>query len=114
MNICVDSCSRVAYLIFGSVIMAEEIEAVRIIVSGKVQGVFFRSSMKKFADENQVVGWVRNMEDGRVDSFVQGSKSGVQRVVDWCRVGPMNANVETLYLTRVRTIIEMRNFSILG
>lgn len=85
----------------------------RIIVSGKVQGVFFRSSMKKLADENQIVGWVRNMEDGRVESFVQGRKSDVQRVIEWCRVGPMNADVETLSLTRVQTMKEMRNFSIL-
>ena len=93
--------------------MTEEVEAVRIIVSGKVQHVFFRSSMKEFADENEVVGWVRNLEDGRVESFVQGRKADVQRVVEWCRVGPRTAIVESLSLMEVDTMKDLRNFSIL-
>ncbi|MEX2556273.1 MAG: acylphosphatase [Actinomycetota bacterium] len=63
-------------------------------VTGYVQGVFFRHSMAKRARDLGVSGWVRNLDDGRVEAVVEGEESDVGAVVDWCRSGPPHATVE--------------------
>jgi acylphosphatase len=63
-------------------------------VTGYVQGVFFRHSMVKRARDLGVSGWVRNLDDGRVEAVVEGEESDVGAVVDWCRSGPPHASVE--------------------
>lgn len=88
-------------------------KTVRIIISGKVQGVFFRSSMKKIAEENHVVGWVRNLGDGRVEALVQGDHSDVAKLLVWCKVGPPRAAVSNVNAKDVEPQDELRNFSIL-
>jgi acylphosphatase len=90
----------------------DKLVAFRVIASGKVQGVFFRASMRRIADENQVVGWVRNLEDGSVESLIQGRRSDVERVVDWCRKGPSRAVVEKLKVQMIDLQPELRNFSV--
>jgi len=67
---------------------------IRIIVSGMVQGVFFRAKTRNEAIRNNVRGWVRNLPDGRVEAVFEGNPEDVDRVVDWCRVGPSHASVE--------------------
>ena len=53
--------------------------------SGRVQGVYFRATTKRKADELGVFGWVRNMEDGSVEAvFEAGSESVVNQLIDWC------------------------------
>jgi acylphosphatase len=63
-------------------------------VTGYVQGVFFRHSMAKRARDLGLSGWVRNLDDGRVEAVVEGEESDVEEVVDWCRSGPPHATVE--------------------
>ena len=65
-----------------------------IFVSGYVQGVFFRSSMKEVADKYGVKGWVRNLPDGRVEAILEGPENAVNRVIEWARRGPPLADVE--------------------
>ncbi len=65
-----------------------------IFVSGYVQGVFFRSSMKEVADKYGVKGWVRNLPDGRVEAVLEGPENAVNRVIEWARRGPPLADVE--------------------
>ena len=66
----------------------------RVVVEGRVQGVFFRDSCRREAVAAGVSGWVRNMSDGRrVEAVLQGEEPAVARVVDWCRVGPPRAAV---------------------
>jgi acylphosphatase len=67
---------------------------IRIIVSGMVQGVFFRAKTRNEAIRNNVRGWVRNLPDGRVEAVFEGKPEDVDRVVDWCRVGPSHAFVD--------------------
>ena len=95
-----------------NLVMPEETLAFQVIVSGRVQGVFFRSSMKQVAEENNVVGWVRNLKDGRVESFVQGRKSEVDKILEWCRSGPAGAQVDDVSATPIREQ-PLRNFTIL-
>lgn len=59
----------------------------RVLVSGKVQGVFYRDTTKKEADKRGVRGWVRNLRDGRVEAVFQATPAQVDDMVAWCRVG---------------------------
>lgn len=93
--------------------MSDDICVFQIIVSGRVQGVSFRASLKQVAEENNVVGWVRNLEDGRVESLVQGNKPEVERVLEWCRSGPIGARVDDVRVTPIKVSERLRNFSIL-
>jgi acylphosphatase len=65
-------------------------------VSGRVQGVFFRSSVADLAEQLGVAGWVRNLYDGRVEALLEGEKSSVEQVVEFCRRGPRGAHVTDL------------------
>jgi acylphosphatase len=66
----------------------------RVVVSGDVQGVFFRDSTRREARRLGVTGWVRNRPDGRVEAFFEGEPAAVRELVRWCRDGPRHATVE--------------------
>jgi acylphosphatase len=65
----------------------------RVLVSGTVQGVFFRDTCRRVAGQQGVTGWVRNLPDGRVEAAFEGDPGSVERLVTWCRTGPPNAHV---------------------
>ncbi len=65
----------------------------RVLVAGRVQGVFFRDTCRREAVAAGVAGWVRNLSDGRVEAVFEGEQAAVERVVTWCRVGPPHARV---------------------
>lgn len=66
----------------------------RVVVRGRVQGVWFRDSCAGVARESGVSGWVRNRDDGRVEAVFEGSREAVDACVDWCRVGSPRARVD--------------------
>jgi len=68
----------------------------RVLVSGRVQGVFFRDACRRLALEHGVVGWVRNLPDGRVEAVFEGRAKDVERLVEWARHGPRLAVVEDI------------------
>lgn len=63
------------------------------LVSGRVQGVFFRATCAAEARRQEVGGWVRNLPDGRVEAAFEGPDEAVDRMVAWCRRGPELARV---------------------
>lgn len=65
----------------------------RVLVSGLVQGVFFRASTYEKAKELGLFGWVRNLPDGRVEAVFEGNEAKVKEAVEWCRRGPPAARV---------------------
>lgn len=73
--------------------MAETRERVRALISGRVQGVFFRDSARGRATELGLDGWVRNLSDGRVEVVVEGPPERVQEMLAWCARGPERADV---------------------
>lgn len=87
--------------------------AVRVLISGNVQGVFFRSTMKSIAEMNGVVGWVRNLPSGIVEAIVQGKEGDVGRVLEWCNRGPERANVTNVLVEKIAIDESYRNFAIL-
>lgn len=67
-----------------------------VIVSGRVQGVFFRDSTQREARRLGVDGWVRNVDDGTVEAVFEGRPSLVEELLDFCRRGPDRARVDRL------------------
>ena len=67
--------------------------AVRLLVSGEVQGVGFRENCRRAAQKAGVAGWVRNLADGRVEAWIEGDEAAVERLVAWCTHGPSWAHV---------------------
>ncbi|MQA01435.1 MAG: acylphosphatase [Streptosporangiales bacterium] len=65
-------------------------------VSGSVQGVFFRDSCRRAADAAGVAGWVRNRSDGTVEAVFEGPAAAVDQLVEWCRQGPRHARVSVV------------------
>ena len=65
----------------------------RVLVSGRVQGVYFRETCRRMAVQQGVTGWVRNLPDGRVEAVFEGTAEGVRRLVDWASHGPRLAVV---------------------
>ena len=70
----------------------------RVVVRGRVQGVWFRDSCQREALAAGVRGWVRNRPDGSVEAAFEGERAAVERLVDWCRTGPPRARVDGIEL----------------
>ncbi len=74
----------------------------RVLISGQVQGVFFRDSYRRLALKHGVTGWVRNLPDGRVEAVLEGPPDGVHRLVDWAHQGPSSATVTSVSVREER------------
>ncbi len=64
-----------------------------VFVSGRVQGVFFRFETRRLARRLGVAGWVKNLRDGRVEAVFEGEKEDVERMIEFCGLGPSGARV---------------------
>ena len=71
---------------------------VRILISGKVQGVFFRQALKVIAKKNNVFGWVKNLEDKRVEALLEGNTENINSIVEWARIGPAHSRVDSIVI----------------
>ena len=71
----------------------------RVLVSGRVQGVFFRDSARRRAVEAGIAGSARNLQDGRVEIVLEGDADAVAAMIEWCRQGPDYARVEDIEVT---------------
>jgi acylphosphatase len=75
------------------------VKRVRVLVSGRVQGVFFRQTCARLARDAGLGGSVRNLDDGRVEAVFEGEDAAVDRLVAWCREGPSRARVDAVEVT---------------
>ena len=69
-------------------------KTLRLVIHGRVQGVFFRDSMRREAQMLGIAGWVRNRSDGTVEAAVQGEPADVDAIARWAHRGPQHAQVE--------------------
>ncbi len=67
-----------------------------VLVSGRVQGVWFRQSCRQEAEARGVGGWVRNLPDGRVEAVFEGTREAVTDMVSWCKSAPPRAEVHSV------------------
>lgn len=85
---------------------------IHVIVTGRVQGVFFRAYTKEEADRLGLVGWVRNRVDGSVEALVQGEDKVVEQMISWFHMGSPMAAVSSVKVTEEEPVDENRFFEI--
>jgi len=88
-------------------------QRIRIFVTGKVQGVFFRQTLKVMAKKNNVFGWVKNLKDGRVEAVLEGDDEKVNRLIEWAHGGSANARVEDVEIHNEKFTGEFSKFDVL-
>ena len=71
-------------------------KSIRLFITGSVQGIFFRQFVKDKADKFGVKGYVRNLEDGRVEIFIEGNKDNVEQMLNLCKQGPQHAQIRNI------------------
>lgn len=73
---------------------------VHLVISGKVQGVFYRASAKEQAEKLQINGWVKNTKEGNVEVLASGSEESLLKFTEWCKTGPDGAFVSNVEVTK--------------
>jgi acylphosphatase len=73
--------------------LAGSAKRARVLISGEVQGVYFRDTCRRLAAQRGVSGWVRNLRDGRVEAVFEGAEDAVDTMVAWAYRGPSSARV---------------------
>jgi len=81
---------------------------VRVVATGRVQGVWFRDACRERARAEGVAGWVRNRADGAIEAEFEGPKASVDRLVTWFGTGPSRARVDTTEITVVEAVGDQR------
>jgi len=71
-------------------------KSVRLYIDGTVQGVFFRMFVKENAERYNVKGFVRNLEDGRVEVFLEGDSEEVNKMIELCKKGPKHSQIRNV------------------
>jgi len=87
-------------------------KTLKIIVSGRVQGVFYRASTKAVADQIGIKGIIKNLPDGTVYIEAEGNESLMEDFVDWCKYGPDDARVDDISIEEIE-LKNYRNFNVL-
>ena len=82
----------------------------RLVVSGRVQGVWFRGSMQEEARRLGVAGWARNLRDGTVEAEAEGERGAVEALVAWAHDGPPGARVDAVRVDWIATVGEGGGF----
>jgi acylphosphatase len=85
---------------------------VHVIISGRVQGVWFRASTKMKAEQLGIKGWVRNAREGYVEAVFEGEEKLIEEMIKWCHVGPPYAKVTNVALKNQKPTNGFKNFSI--
>lgn len=71
-------------------------KSVRVYITGTVQGVFYRGFIKENAEKHNIKGFVRNLEDGRVEAFFEGNGDEVNKMIEICKKGPKHSKVRNV------------------
>lgn len=86
---------------------------VKILVTGRVQGVYFRVFTQNKAKQLSVTGTVQNLPDGRVEIIAEADEKTIENFIKWCHKGPVTARVEHVEIVDLKSIGEFTSFSII-
>lgn len=87
-------------------------KAIRLYIDGTVQGIFFRAFVKENAERLNVKGFVRNLEDGRVEAFLEGDADAVNKMIELCKQGPKHSQIRKVE-EKEEKFQGMKNFKVL-
>lgn len=87
-----------------------DLTAVRARVTGRVQGVYYRQSTRQSARRLNLIGWVRNLVDGRVEVFAQGERGNVEALLEWLWMGPPGAIITGVESDEVSLDLNLQDF----
>ena len=87
-------------------------KAFRVYITGTVQGIFFRQFLKENAEKLDVNGFTRNLEDGRVEVFVEGEEEKVNKMIELCRSGPKHSKIQKVDVKEEK-LQDFREFKVL-
>ena len=73
-------------------------KSVRLYIEGVVQGIFFRSFVKENAERHNIKGFTRNLEDGRVEIFLEGDTNSVNTMIELCKKGPKHSQIKNIQI----------------
>jgi acylphosphatase len=74
-------------------------QTVQLLITGKVQGVFFRETARKVAEKLNIKGWIKNTPDEKVEAMITGDEKEVNDFIKWCKTGPDRAEVEEVMVS---------------
>jgi len=86
---------------------------VHLFISGRVQGVFYRSTMRQKAKTFEVKGFCKNISDGRVEAVIEGEEEKVNKLIVWAKKGPFFAKVDRVEIKEENYIGEFKDFKII-
>jgi len=87
-------------------------KSVRVYIEGTVQGIFFRAFVKENAERHNVKGFVRNLEDGRVEVFLEGNNDDVDKMIELCKTGPKHSDIKHVEV-KDEKFQDFKNFKVL-
>ena len=87
-------------------------KSIRVYITGNIQGIYFRSFIKENAEKYNVKGFVRNLEDGRVEVFLEGNSEDVNKMIEFCKTGPKHAQVRDVEI-KPEKFQDFKNFKVL-
>lgn len=85
---------------------------VHVLISGRVQGVWFRARTRQKAEQLGIKGWVRNTSDGCVEAVFEGQEELVREIVEWCYHGPPMAKVSNVEVKKQKSTEDFDSFSV--
>lgn len=75
---------------------------IHLLITGNVQGVFFRATAIEVADRYGITGWIKNTREGNVEVVADGDEISLQKFIEWCKHGPEKAQVEKVAVTNIQ------------
>ncbi len=87
-------------------------KSVRLYIKGLVQGVFFRAFVKENAERYNVKGFIRNLEDGRIETFLEGDFKDVDKLIELCKKGPRHSKIGDIEIKK-EVFQGLKNFKVL-
>ncbi len=89
-----------------------DIARAHVLISGRVQGVFFRAYTQKAAEARGIRGWVMNTRDGRVEAVFEGEKEDIEDMIRWCHQGSPMSHITEVSVDWQEHVGEFRDFSV--